>query len=131
MDDPLIQSHLDDMAIVYDAVPYGRSLGWESPGSPAELLCRRAERVEHLPKMIQMVLLQDVPAEEAAAWGKAQIIELQADFRRTEGRLRVGSGGGSAEMRSTRPARTCIARRTNGPEGAARVETRRVRSLPA
>lgn len=80
MDDPLIQSHLEDMAIVYDAVPYGRSLGWESPDHPPNYYAGALNASNILPKMIQMVLLQDVPAEEAAAWGKAQIIELQADF---------------------------------------------------
>ena len=80
MDDPLIQSHLEDMAIVYDAVPYGRSLGWESPNHPPNYYAGALNASNILPKMIQMVLLQDVPAEEAAAWGKAQILELQADF---------------------------------------------------
>ena len=80
MDDPLIQSHLEDMAIVYDAVPYGRSLGWESPDHPPNYYAGALNASNILPKMIQMVLLQDVPTEEAAAWGKAQIIELQADF---------------------------------------------------
>ena len=80
MDDPLIQSHLEDMAIVYDAVPYGRSLGWESPDHPPNYYAGALNASNILPKMIQKVLLQDVPAEEAAAWGKAQILELQADF---------------------------------------------------
>ena len=80
MDDPLIQSHLEDMAIVYDAVPYGRSLGWESPDHPPNYYAGALNASNILPKMIQKVLLQDEPAEEAAAWGKAQILELQADF---------------------------------------------------
>ena len=80
MDDPLIQSHLEDMAIVYDAVPYGRSLGWESPDHPPNYYAGALNASNILPKMIQKVLLQDEPAEEAAAWAKAQILELQTDF---------------------------------------------------
>ena len=80
MDDPLIQSHLEDMAIVYDAVSYGRSLGWESPDHPPNYYAGALNASNILPQMIQMVLLQDVPAEEAAAWGKGKILELQADF---------------------------------------------------
>ena len=80
MDDPLIQSHLEDMAIVYDAVSYGRSLGWESPDHPPNYYAGALNASNILPQMIQMVLLQDVPAEEAAAWGKAKILELQAEF---------------------------------------------------
>ena len=80
MDDPLIQSHLEDMAIVYDAVSYGRSLGWESPDHPPNYYAGALNASNILPQMIQRVLLQDVPAEEAAAWGKARILELQADF---------------------------------------------------
>ncbi len=80
MDDPLIQSHLEDMAIVYDAVSYGRSLGWESPDHPPNYYAGALNASNILPQMIQMVLLQDVPAEEAAAWGKEKILELQADF---------------------------------------------------
>ena len=80
MDDPLIQSHLEDMAIVYDAVAYGRSLGWESPDHPPNYYAGALNAANILPQMIQMVLLQDVPAEEAAAWGKEKILELQADF---------------------------------------------------
>ncbi len=80
MDDPLIQSHLEDMAIVYDAVSYGRSLGWESPDHPPNYYAGALNASNILPQMIQMVLLQDVPAEEAAAWGKEKILELQAEF---------------------------------------------------
>ena len=80
MDDPLIQSHLEDMAIVYDAVSYGRSLGWESPDHPPNYYAGALNASNILPQMIQMVLLQDVSAEEAAAWGKEKILELQADF---------------------------------------------------
>ncbi|MCY4462874.1 MAG: extracellular solute-binding protein [Albidovulum sp.] len=80
MDDPLIQSHIDDMMIVYDAVAYGRSLGWESPDHPPNYYAGALNASNILPQMIQMVLLQDVPAEEAAAWGKEKILELQADF---------------------------------------------------
>ena len=80
MDDPLIQSHLEDMAIVYDAVAYGRSLGWESPDHAPNYYAGALNASNILPQMIQMVLLQDVPAEEAAAWGKEKILELQADF---------------------------------------------------
>ena len=85
MDDPLIQSHLDDMAIVYDAVSYGRSLGWESPDHPPNYYAGALNASNILPQMIQMVLLQDVPAEEAAAWGKEKIIELQAEFDAQKG----------------------------------------------
>ncbi len=80
MDDPLIQSHIEDMAIVYDAVAYGRSLGWESPDHPPNYYAGALNASNILPQMIQMVLLQDVPADEAAAWGKEKILELQADF---------------------------------------------------
>ena len=80
MDDPLIQSHLEDMAIVYNAVSYGRSLGWESPDHPPNYYAGALNASNILPQMIQMVLLQDVSAEEAAAWGKEKILELQADF---------------------------------------------------
>ena len=80
MDDPLIQSHIDDMMIVYDAVAYGRSLGWESPDHPPNYYAGALNASNILPQMIQMVLLQDVPAEEAAAWGKEKILELQSDF---------------------------------------------------
>ncbi len=80
MDDPLIQSHIEDMAIVYDAVSYGRSLGWESPDHPPNYYAGALNASNILPQMIQMVLLQDVSAEEAAAWGKEKILELQADF---------------------------------------------------
>ena len=85
MDDPLIQSHLEDMAIVYDAVSYGRSLGWESPDHPPNYYAGALNASNILPQMIQMVLLQDVPAEEAAAWGKAKILELQAEFDAQKG----------------------------------------------
>ncbi len=80
MDDPLIQSHIEDMQIVYDAVAYGRSLGWESPDHPPNYYAGALNASNILPQMIQMVLLQDEPAEEAAAWGKEKILELQADF---------------------------------------------------
>ncbi|MCY3874372.1 MAG: extracellular solute-binding protein [Rhodobacteraceae bacterium] len=80
MDDPLIQSHPEDMAIVYDAVSYGRSLGWESPDHPPNYYAGALNASNILPQMIQMVLLQDVSAEDAAAWGKEKILELQADF---------------------------------------------------
>ena len=80
MDDPLIQSHIEDMQIVYDAVAYGRSLGWESPDHPPNYYAGALNASNILPQMIQMVLLQDVAAEEAAAWGKEKILELQADF---------------------------------------------------
>ena len=80
MDDPLIQSHLEDMAIVYDAVAYGRSLGWESPDHPPNYYAGALNASNILPQMIQRVLLQDESAEDAAAWGKAKILELQADF---------------------------------------------------
>lgn len=80
MDDPLIQSHLEDMEVVYNAVAYGRSLGWESPDHPPNYYAGALNASNILPQMIQMVLLQDVPAEEAAAWGKEKILELQADF---------------------------------------------------
>ncbi len=80
MDDPLIQSHLEDMAIVYDAVSYGRSLGWESPDHAPNYYSGALNASNILPQMIQMVLLQDVPAEEAAAWAKAKILELQEEF---------------------------------------------------
>ena len=85
MDDPLIQSHLDDMAIVYDAVSYGRSLGWESPDHPPNYYAGALNASNILPQMIQMVLLQDVPAEEAAAWAKEKILELQAEFDAQKG----------------------------------------------
>lgn len=80
MDDPLIQSHLEDMAIVYDAVSYGRSLGWESPDHPPNYYAGALNAANILPQMIQMVLLQDMAAEDAAAWAKEKILELQADF---------------------------------------------------
>ena len=85
MDDPLIQSHLEDMAIVYDAVAYGRSLGWESPDHPPNYYAGALNASNILPQMIQMVLLQDVPAEEAAAWAKEKILELQAEFDAQKG----------------------------------------------
>lgn len=77
MDDPLIQSHLEDMAIVYDALPYGRSLGWESADHPPNPYSGALNAANILPQMIQKVLLQDVAPEEAAAWAKGEIIKLK------------------------------------------------------
>ena len=86
MEDPLIQSHLEDMAIVYDALPYGRSLGWESPNHPPNPYSGALNASNILPQMIQKVLLENVPPEEAAAWARAEIIKLQEkiDVERAE-----------------------------------------------
>lgn len=78
MEDPLIQSHLDDMKIVYDAVKYGRSLGWESADHPPNPYSGALNAANILPQMIQKVLLENVPPEEATAWAKEEIIKLQA-----------------------------------------------------
>ena len=101
MDDPLIQSHIEDMAIVYDAVSYGRSLGWESPDHPPNYYAGALNASNILPQMIQMVLLQDVSAEEAAAWGQGKDPRTAGRLRRSESRQSVGSwdsvrGPGSA-----------------------------------
>ncbi|HMQ54056.1 MAG TPA: sugar ABC transporter substrate-binding protein [Anaerolineae bacterium] len=76
-EDPLIQSHLEDMEIVYEAVTYGRSLGWESPNHPPNPYSGAINSANILPQMIQKVLLEDVSPEEATAWAKAEIIKVQ------------------------------------------------------
>jgi multiple sugar transport system substrate-binding protein len=77
LEDPLIQSHLEDMELVYDALDYGRSLGWESPDHPPNPYSGALNAANILPQMIQKVLLEDVPPEEATAWAKEEIIKLQ------------------------------------------------------
>jgi multiple sugar transport system substrate-binding protein len=78
LEDPLIQSHLEVMELVYDALAYGRSLGWESPNHPPNPYSGALNAANILPQMIQKVLLEDVAPEEAAAWAKEEIIKLQA-----------------------------------------------------
>ncbi|GIK42544.1 MAG: hypothetical protein BroJett011_63770 [Chloroflexota bacterium] len=77
LEDPLIQSHLEDMDVVYGAVKYGWSLGWESPNHPPNPYSGALNAANILPQMIQKVLLEDVPPEEATAWAKGEIIKLQ------------------------------------------------------
>jgi multiple sugar transport system substrate-binding protein len=77
MDDPLIQSHPEDMETVFEAVRYGRSLGWESPDHPPNQYAGALNAAGILPEMIQRVLLRDESPEDATAWAKAEILELQ------------------------------------------------------
>lgn len=80
MDDPLIKAHPEDMETVFEAVRYGRSLGWESPDHPPNQYAGALNAANILPEMIQRVLLRDESPEEAAAWAKTEIIALQADL---------------------------------------------------
>jgi multiple sugar transport system substrate-binding protein len=80
MDDPLIQLNPDDMQVVFDAVSYGRSLGWESPDHPPNYYSGALNASNILPQMIQRVLLSGEAPEAAAAWAKAEIIKLQAQI---------------------------------------------------
>jgi len=80
MDDPLIQLHPEDMQIVYDAVEYGRSLGWESPNHPPNNYAGALNASNILPQMVQRVLLNDETPEAATAWAMAEILKLQAEF---------------------------------------------------
>jgi multiple sugar transport system substrate-binding protein len=80
MDDPLIQLHPEDMQVVYDAVSYGRSLGWESPNHPPNHYSGALNASNILPQMIQRVLLNDESPESATAWAKAEILKLQAEI---------------------------------------------------
>jgi len=77
MDDPLIQSHIEDMGVVFDAVRYGRSLGWESPDHPPNQYAGALNAANILPEMIQRVLLRGESPEEATAWAKTEIVKLQ------------------------------------------------------
>jgi multiple sugar transport system substrate-binding protein len=78
MEDPLIQRHPEDMQVVFDAVSYGRSLGWESPDHPPNHYAGALNAANILPQMIQRVLLQGETPEAATAWAKAEIVKLQA-----------------------------------------------------
>lgn len=79
MDDPLIQLHPEDMQVVFDAVEYGRSLGWESPDHPPNYYAGALNASNILPQMIQRVLLNDETPESATAWAMAEILKLQAE----------------------------------------------------
>lgn len=81
MDDPLIKA-MDpaDMQTVFDAVSYGRSLGWESPDHPPNHYSGALNASNILPQMIQRVLLNGETPEAATAWAKAEIIKLQAEI---------------------------------------------------
>jgi len=78
MEDPLIQLHPEDMQVVFDAVEYGRSLGWESPDHPPNYYAGALNASNILPQMIQRVLLNDETPEAATAWAMAEILKLQA-----------------------------------------------------
>jgi len=78
LSDPLIQSHLEDMDIVYGAASYGRSLGWESPNHPPNKYAGAIVSSNVLTVMVQKILLEDVPIEEAAAWAQEEILKIQA-----------------------------------------------------
>jgi multiple sugar transport system substrate-binding protein len=79
MDDPLIQLHPEDMQVVFDAVAYGRSLGWESPDHPPNQYAGALNAANILPQMIQRVVLQGEAPETATAWAKAEILRIQAE----------------------------------------------------
>jgi ABC-type glycerol-3-phosphate transport system substrate-binding protein len=80
MDDPLIKMMKpEDMQTVFNAVSYGRSLGWESPNHPPNYYSGALNASNILPQMIQRVLLNGETPEAATAWAKAEIIKLQAE----------------------------------------------------
>jgi multiple sugar transport system substrate-binding protein len=79
LSDPLIQSHLEDMDIVYAASSYGRSLGWESPNHPPNKYAGAVVNANVLTLMVQKILLEEMPIEEAAAWAQEEIIKIQAE----------------------------------------------------
>lgn len=78
MDDPLIQSHLEDAKIAFAAAAYGRSLGWESANHPPNPYAGALNDSSILVKMIQRVLLNNEKPEDATAWAKGEILKLQA-----------------------------------------------------
>ena len=79
LSDPLIQSHLEDMDIVYAAASYGRSLGWESPNHPPNKYAGAVVNSNVLTLMVQKILLEEMPIAEAAAWAQEEIIKIQAE----------------------------------------------------
>ena len=79
MSDPLIQSHKEDMDLVYEAAQYGRSLGWESPNHPPNPYAGALNNSYILVNMVQKVLLQNETPEEATKWAEEQILQLIAD----------------------------------------------------
>lgn len=78
LSDPLIQSHLEDMDIVYGAASYGRSLGWESPDHPQNKYAGAIVSSNVLTLMVQKILLEDAPIEDATAWAQEEILKIQA-----------------------------------------------------
>ena len=79
LNDPLVKSHLADMDIVYAAASYGRSLGWESPKHPPNKYAGAVVSSNVLTLMVQKILLENMPIEEAAAWAQAEIVKIQAE----------------------------------------------------
>jgi multiple sugar transport system substrate-binding protein len=76
MGDPLIQSHIEDMNLVYEAAQYGRSLGWESPDHQPNPYAGALNTSYILVDMIQKILEQDVDIDTATAAAEAEMIEL-------------------------------------------------------
>ncbi|NPV75423.1 MAG: sugar ABC transporter substrate-binding protein [Anaerolineae bacterium] len=79
MSHPLIQSHKEDMDLVYEAAQYGRSLGWESPNHPPNPYAGALNNSYILVDMIQKILLQNESPETATKWAEEQILKLQAE----------------------------------------------------
>ena len=78
MNDPLIQSHLEDAKTAFAAAVYGRSLGWESAKHPPNPYAGALNDSSILVKMVQRVLLNNEKPEDATAWAKGEILKLQA-----------------------------------------------------
>lgn len=76
---PLIQSHMEDMNLVWEAAKYGRSLGWESPDHQPNPYSGALNNSYILVDMIQKILLQDEDIDSATAWAEAEMLKLIED----------------------------------------------------
>lgn len=76
--DPLVASHLDDMKIIFAAAKYGRSLGWESPNHPPNKYSGAVVNSNVLTLMVQKILIENMPIEDATAEAQAEVLKIQA-----------------------------------------------------
>jgi multiple sugar transport system substrate-binding protein len=79
LNDPLVQSHREDLDVIYAASSYGRSLGWESPNHPPNKYAGAIVSANTLTVMVQKILLEDMPIEEAAAWAQDEVLRIMAE----------------------------------------------------
>ena len=77
LDDPLIQSHLEDMETVFDAASYGRSLGWESPNHPPNKYAGAVVNSNVLTLMVQKILPGGYADRRGSAWAQEEVLKIQ------------------------------------------------------